>query len=98
MDYKPLQPGEMGVLQNLKRPALNGLMAEVTGALKKRILYNLINPADSEICPAYKVRVYGYPEVNARIDWCIKVHQIRRIVDPDDDSKATSGIMETHSV
>ena len=83
MNNKPLQPGDMGILQNLQRTALNGLVAEVTGVLKRRILYSLSDPADSEICPAYKVRVCGFPRVNARIEWCVKVHQIRRIDDPD---------------
>ena len=83
MGNKPLQPGDMGILQNLQRTALNGLVAEVTGVLKRRILYSLSDPADSEICPAYKVRVCGFPRVNARIEWCVKVHQIRRIGDPD---------------
>jgi len=83
MENKPLQPGDMGILQNLNRAALNGLVAEVTGGLKKRMLYSLSHPADSEICPAYKVRVYGHPPVDNRIDWCVKAHQIRRIDDPD---------------
>ena len=71
---KSLQPGEMGILQNLQRTALNGQVAEVTGALKRRFLYSLSNPADSEICPAYKVRVCGFPQVNSRIEWCVKTH------------------------
>lgn len=83
MDNSPLQPGEMGILQNLNRTALNGLVAEVTGGLKRRILYSLTNPADSEICPAYRVLIYGHPPVDRRIEWCVKAHQIRRLDDPD---------------
>lgn len=83
MDNRPLQPGEMGILQNMNRATLNGLVAEVTGGLKRRILYSLSKPADSEICSAYRVRVYGHPPVNRRIEWCVKPHQIRRIDDPD---------------
>jgi len=83
MNNRPLQPGEMGILQNLNRTTLNGLVAEVTGGLKRRILYSLTNPAESEICPAYRVRIYGHPPVDRRIEWCVKSHQIRRIDDPD---------------
>ena len=83
MNIRPLQPGEMGILQNLNRTSLNGLVAEVTGGLKTRILYSLLNPADSEICPAYRVRVAGHPPADKRIEWCVKAHQIRRIDDPD---------------
>lgn len=83
MHDKPLQPGDIGILQNLQRTALNGQVAEVTGALKRRFLYSLANPADSEVCPAYKVRVCGFPQVNIRIEWCVKSYQIRRIDDPD---------------
>lgn len=79
-----LQVGEIGVLQNLKRTVLNGHLAEVTGKLKRRILYNLTNPADSEICLAYKVRVTGFPQVSNRIEWCVKQHQLRRVAGPDD--------------
>ena len=81
-DSAPLQVGEIGVLQYLNRTALNGLIAEVTGELKIRMLYSLSNPADSEICTAYKVRVPGYPQVNDRIEWCVKAHQLRRINNP----------------
>ena len=80
----PLQVGEVGILQYLNRTALNGLIAEVTGALRMRMLYSLTNPADSEICLAYKVRVPGYPPVDARIEWCVKAHQLRRIDGVDD--------------
>jgi len=83
MRDNPLQSGDIGILQNLQRMALNGQVAEVTGALKRRFLYSLSNPADSEICTAYKVRVCGFPQVNTRIEWCVKPHQIRRIDDPD---------------
>ena len=76
---EPLQTGEVGVLQHLKRSALNGLIAEVTGELKMRLLYNLHVPADSERCLAYKVRVPGHPQVDSRIEWSVKSHQIRRI-------------------
>lgn len=78
-----LLPGEMGVLQNLNRTSLNGLIAEVTGGLKMRLLYSIANPADSEICPAYRVRIPGYPGCNERIEWCVKQYQLRRIRDPD---------------
>ena len=84
MHEKPLQPGAMGILQNLRRSALNGLVAEVTGGLRTRLLYSLTDPADSEICPAYRVRVCGHPRVNDRIEWCVKAHQIRPIDDPDE--------------
>ena len=84
MSEKPLQVGEIGILQHLNRLALNGLIAEVTGDLKRRMLYSIINPADSEICQAYKVCVPGYPTGNDRIQWCVKQHQLRRIADPDD--------------
>ena len=94
MDDKPLQPGEMGILQHLQRAALNGLVAEVTGALKKRHLYSLTNPAESEICAAYKVRVCGFPRINPRIEWCVKAHQIRRIDDPDTRYAATDVLMD----
>jgi len=76
---RPLHVGEIGVLQHLNRLALNGLIAEVTGELKKRMLYSLGNPADSEICLAYKVRVPGYPAVAEKIEWCVKMHQLRAI-------------------
>lgn len=81
MSGKPLEVGEIGVLQHLNRSALNGLIAEVTGELTQRMLYSLSNPADSEICPAYKVRVPGHPQVHERIEWCVKAHQLRRIDD-----------------
>lgn len=83
MTEKPLQVGEIGVLQYLNRSALNGLVAEVTGELKQRMLYSLTNPADSEICLAYKVCIPGFPPVRDRIEWCVKPHQLRRIDDPD---------------
>lgn len=79
-----LKTGEIGVLQHLQRQALNGLIAEVTGELKMRMLYSLVNPADSEICLAYKVRIPGYPAVNAKIEWCVKAHQLRAIDGWDD--------------
>jgi len=81
---KLLEVGEMGVLQHLKRIALNGMVAEVTGELKRRMLYSLSNPADSEICPAYKIRVAGHPSRYEKIEWCVKPHQIRRIAAPGD--------------
>lgn len=84
MSEKPLQVGEIGVLQHLNRVALNGLIAEVTGGLKSRMLYSITDPADSEICQAYQVCVPGYPEANGRVLWCVKQHQLRRIVEPDD--------------
>jgi len=79
----PLQVGEVGVLQNLKRTSLNGLVAEVTGELRQRMLYSITNPADSEICMSYRVRIPGYPPVSSRIEWCVKQFQLRRIDDPD---------------
>ena len=84
MSEKPLQVGEIGVLQHLNRVALNGLIAEVTGDLKSRMLYSITVPADSEICQAYQVCVPGYPEVTGRVQWCVKQHQLRRIAEPDD--------------
>ena len=81
---RQLQVGEIGVLQHLNRQALNGLIAEVTGELKMRMLYSLSNPADSEICLAYKVRVPGYPAIDEKIAWCVKVHQLRAIDGLDD--------------
>jgi len=42
---KSLQPGEIGVLQDMNRKVLNGQIAEVTGRLKRRMLYDLRNPA-----------------------------------------------------
>lgn len=83
MSEKPLQIGEIGILQHLNRVALNGLIAEVTGDLKSRMLYSITDPADSEICQAYQVCVPGYPEVNGRVQWCVKQHQLRRIAEPD---------------
>lgn len=79
MKDKPLQVGEIGILQNLNRKALNGLIAEVTGEYRQRLLYSLSNPADSEICMAYKVMVPGHPPEHDRIEWCVKFHQLRRI-------------------
>ena len=79
MNNAPLQVGEIGVLQNLNRTALNGLIAIVTGEYRQRMLYSLANPADSEICMAYKVRVPGHPPEHDRIEWCVKFHQLRRI-------------------
>lgn len=83
MSQEPLQVGEIGVLQHLNRQALNGLIAEVTGELKSRMLYSITNPADSEICLAYMVRVPGYPSANERVKWCVKQHQLRRIAGSD---------------
>lgn len=83
MQEHPLKIGEIGVLQNLRRVCLNGLIAEVTGELKKRMLYSISNPADSEICMSYRVRIPGYPPTSNRIEWCVKQHQLRRIDDPD---------------
>ena len=83
MDPSPLAVGELGVLQNLNRPALNGQIAEVTGELRRRMLYCLTNPAQSEICLAYAVHVPGFPAPRDRITWCVKAHQIRRLTDPD---------------
>ena len=68
MSDKPLQVGEVGVLQNMTRTALNGLIAEVTGELKQRMLYSLTNHADSEICMAYKVCIPGHPPIHKRIE------------------------------
>lgn len=90
MDKKPLQVGEIGVLQNLNRLALNGLIAEVTGELKRRMLYSITNPADSEICLAYKVCVPGYPSTNDRVQWCVKQHQLRRIAEADGSEQMKS--------
>ena len=81
---RPLKIGEIGILQHLNRQALNGLIAEVMGELKIRMLYSLSSPADSEICLAYKVRVPGYPAIDERIEWCVKVHQLRAIDGLDD--------------
>ena len=83
MDPSTLAVGELGVLQNLNRPALNGQIAEVTGELRRRMLYCLTDPAQSEICQAYAVRVPGFPAPRDRITWCVKTHQIRRLTDPD---------------
>ena len=87
MSEKPLQVGEIGVLQHLNRTALNGLIAEVTGELKRRMLFCITSPADSEICQAYKVCVPGYLPVDDRIEWCVKQHQLRRIAEPDDSQQ-----------
>jgi hypothetical protein len=84
LSEKPLQVGEIGILQHLNRVTLNGLIAEVTGDLKSRMLYSITDPADSEICLAYKVCVPGYPQVNGRVQWCVKQHQLRRIAESDD--------------
>ena len=81
---RPLKIGEIGILQHLHRQALNGLIAEVTGELKMRMLYSLSNPADSEICLAYKVRVPGYPAISEKIEWCVKAHQLGAIDGWDD--------------
>lgn len=91
-----LQVGEVGVLQHLNRTALNGLIAEVTGELKQRMLFSLSNPADSEICLAYKVCVPGYPPMNEKIEWCVKSHQIRRVDDnfPEDVKTELCDIIE----
>ncbi len=83
MNNSPLAVGELGVLQNLYRPALNGQIAEVTGPLRRRMLYCLPDPAKSEICQAYSVKVLGLPTPSERITWCVMAHQIRRISDPD---------------
>ena len=72
-------------------------VAEVTGALKKRHLYSLTNPANSEICAAYKVRVCGFPRINPRIEWCVKAHQIRRLDNPD-AVRAATGALTDHLV
>ncbi len=80
----PLMAGEIGILQNMNRTALNGLIAEVTGGLRRRLLYSLTNPADSEICLAYKVRIPGYPVTHNRIEWCVKAFQLRHINRPGD--------------
>ena len=95
MRNEELRVGEIGVLQHLNRTALNGLIAEVTGELKQRMLYSLSNPADSEVCLAYKVCVPGYPEVNEQIEWCVKQHQLRRLADPDSLDHKKSEYLET---
>jgi hypothetical protein len=94
LSEQPLQVGEIGVLQHLNRLALNGLIAEVTGDLKSRMLYSITDPADSEICRAYKVCVPGYPQVNGRVQWCVKQHQLRRIAEPDDVQQEMSATQE----
>ncbi|MBI1731831.1 MAG: hypothetical protein HYR49_03550 [Gammaproteobacteria bacterium] len=83
MDATPLKIGEIGILQNLGRSALNGQIAEVIGGLRRRMLYCLTDPARSEICDAYAVKVPGFPAPRDRIVWCVQPHQIRRIIDPD---------------
>jgi len=93
LSENPLNVGEIGVLQHLNRPALNGLIAEVTGRLKRRALYSISNPADSEICMAYKVCIPGYPPIHDRIEWCVKAHQLRRI----DDADGLQAVEETSS-
>ena len=99
MSERPLQVGEIGILQHLNRLALNGLIAEVTGELKRRMLYSITNPADSEICQAYKVCVPGHPSANARIQWCVKQHQLRRIADPDDlQQKMSANLASLESI
>lgn len=95
VDSTPLRIGEIGVLQNLKRAALNGQIAEVTGDLRRRMLYCLTDPAQSEICEAYAVRVPGFPSPKDRIIWCVKAHQIRRLGDPD---QASVGARRNRSV
>ncbi len=94
MSEKPLQVGEIGVLQHLNRTALNGLIAEVTGELKRRMLYCITSPADSEICQAYKVCVPGYLPTDDRIEWCVKQHQLRRIAEPDDSQQKETADLE----
>ena len=94
IEWKPLQVGEIGVLQHLNRLALNGLIAEVTGELKRRMLYSITNPVDSEICLAYKVCVPGYPPANDRIEWCVKQQQLRRIAEADDFQQRKSVDLE----
>ena len=96
MSGQPLQVGEIGILQNLNRTALNGQIAEVTGPLKKRFLYSMVNPADSEICLAYKVIVPGFPPLNERIDWCVKAYQIRRLENPDTIMETIVELSENH--
>ncbi len=97
MRDEELRVGEIGVLQHLNRTALNGLIAEVTGELKQRMLYSLSNPADSEVCLAYKVCVPGYPEVNEKIEWCVKSYQIRRIDKRDiSEQQARTKIVFSH--
>ena len=83
MNTSSLAVGELGVLQHMHRPALNGQIAEVIGELRRRMLYCLSDPAQSEICAAYAVRVPGFPAPRDRITWCVQAHQIRRITDPD---------------
>lgn len=85
MDAEPLKIGQVGVLQNLNRSSLNGQIAEVVGELRRRMLYSLSDPAQSEICAAYAVRVPGFPSPMDRITWCVKAHQIRPIENPDDE-------------
>ncbi len=94
MSEKSLQVGEIGILQHLNRLALNGLIAEVTGDLKRRMLYSITDPADSEICQAYKICVPGYPSTNDGIQWCVKRHQLRRIAEPDEIDVHYSGSLE----
>jgi hypothetical protein len=84
MSEPNLKVGEIGILQNLQRSALNGQIAEVTGELRRRMLYCLTDPAKSEICQAYAVRVPGFPAPRDRIVWCVEAHQIRRLSDPDE--------------
>lgn len=86
MDSTPLRVGEIGILQNLNRTALNGQIAEVIGELRRRMLYCLTDPAQSEICDAYAVLVPGFLSPRDRITWCVKTHQIRRLTDPDQGS------------
>ncbi|MBI2969113.1 MAG: hypothetical protein HYY36_00020 [Gammaproteobacteria bacterium] len=78
-----LKVGDIGILQHLHRPSLNGQIAEVIGELKPRLLYSLTDPAQSEQCAAYAVRVPGFPSPRDRITWCVKAHQIRPLEDPD---------------
>ena len=96
-DDSPLQIGEVGILQHMNRSSLNGLIAIVTGDLKQRLLYSLFQPADSEICPAYTVRVPGYPPMNERINWCVKRHQLRRIDKWDITEMEKTAEVDSHS-
>jgi hypothetical protein len=89
MNSGPLKIGEIGILQHLNRSALNGQIAEVTGELRRRMLYCLTDPAQSVIREAYVVCVPGYPAPRERIVWCVEAHQIRRIQDPDAGGGAT---------
>ena len=88
-----MRVGDIGVLQHLQRASLNGQVAEVIGELRPRLLYSLGDPAQSERCAAYAVRVPGFPSPMDRITWCVKAHQIRPLDDPDaiaDSRRASS--------